>query len=81
VASVRFYGYVLKKLSVSFDFFVHTKAYTIDRTWKEQIMHILRAYGVCKTLRDLHAVHSALSLKNRYITIEQVQRDKLKNKT
>jgi N-acetylneuraminate synthase len=37
--------------------------------------------GLRKLARDLHAVHSALSFKSRDILpIEQVQRNKLKNK-
>jgi sialic acid synthase SpsE len=42
--------------------------YTIDRTWKgTDHAASLEPMGLRKLSRDLHAVHSALSLKNRYI--------------
>jgi sialic acid synthase len=56
--------------------------YTIDRTWKgTDHAASLEPMGLRKLSRDLHAVYSALSLKKTDILpIEQLQRDKLKNK-
>lgn len=56
--------------------------YTIDRTWKgTDHAASLEPMGLRKLARDLSAVHSALSFKSMDILpIEQVQRDKLKNK-
>jgi sialic acid synthase len=56
--------------------------YTIDRTWKgTDHAASLEPMGLRKLSRDLNAVHSALSFKSMDILpIEQVQRDKLKNK-
>ena len=56
--------------------------YTIDRTWKgTDHAASLEPMGLRKLSRDLNAVHSALSFKSTDILpIEQVQRDKLKNK-
>jgi sialic acid synthase len=56
--------------------------YTIDRTWKgTDHAASLEPMGLRKLTRDLNAVHSALSFKSMDILpIEQVQRDKLKNK-
>jgi N-acetylneuraminate synthase len=56
--------------------------YTIDRTWKgTDHAASLEPMGLRKLTRDLNAVHSALTHKQTDIlSIEQVQRDKLKNK-
>ena len=56
--------------------------YTIDRTWKgTDHAASLEPMGLRKLTRDLQAVHSALNFKKTDILpIEQVQRDKLKNK-
>lgn len=56
--------------------------YTLDRTWKgTDHAASLEPMGMRKLSRDLRAVHQALSYKNQDILpIEQVQRDKLKNK-
>jgi sialic acid synthase len=56
--------------------------YTIDRTWKgTDHAASLEPMGLRKLSRDLNAVHSALSFKKTDILpIEQLQRDKLKNK-
>ena len=56
--------------------------YTIDRTWKgTDHAASLEPMGLRKLSRDLNAVHAALSFKKTDILpIEQVQRDKLKNK-
>ncbi len=56
--------------------------YTLDRTWKgTDHAASLEPEGLRKLSRDLKAVHNALHFKNQDILpIEQVQRDKLKNK-
>lgn len=56
--------------------------YTIDRTWKgTDHAASLEPEGLRKLCRDLKAVHKALRFKSQDILpIEQVQRDKLKNK-
>lgn len=56
--------------------------YTIDRTWKgTDHAASLEPMGLRKLSRDLDAVYAALSFKSTDILpIEQVQRDKLKNK-
>ena len=56
--------------------------YTLDRTWKgTDHAASLEPEGLRKLSRDLKAVHSALHYKSQDILpIEQVQRDKLKNK-
>lgn len=56
--------------------------YTIDRTWKgTDHAASLEPMGLRKLSRDLSAVYAALSFKSQDILpIEQVQRDKLKNK-
>lgn len=54
--------------------------YTLDRTWKgTDHAASLEPEGVRKLVRDLSAVHNALSYKRKEILpIEEVQRDKLK---
>lgn len=56
--------------------------YTIDRTWKgTDHAASLEPMGLRKLSRDLSAIYAALSFKSQDILpIEQVQRDKLKNK-
>ncbi|WP_413999259.1 N-acetylneuraminate synthase family protein [Flavobacterium sp. W1B] len=56
--------------------------YTLDRTWKgTDHAASLEPMGLRKLCRDLKAVHAALDYKQTDILpIEQVQRDKLKNK-
>jgi sialic acid synthase len=56
--------------------------YTIDRTWKgTDHAASLEPMGLRKLSRDLDAVYGALSFKaTDILPIEQVQRDKLKNK-
>ena len=56
--------------------------YTIDRTWKgTDHAASLEPMGLRKLTRDVNAVYKALQFKNQDILpIEQVQRDKLKNK-
>lgn len=54
--------------------------YTLDRTWKgTDHAASLEPDGIRKLVRNLNAVHEALTYKNQEILpIEQVQRDKLK---
>lgn len=56
--------------------------YTLDRTWKgTDHAASLEPMGLRKLSRDLEAVYRALTLKSSdVLPIEQVQRDKLKNK-
>jgi N-acetylneuraminate synthase len=56
--------------------------YTLDRTWKgTDHAASLEPMGLRKLARDLEAAHEALRYKEKDILdIEQVQRDKLKNK-
>lgn len=56
--------------------------YTLDRTWKgTDHAASLEPMGLRKLSRDLSAVYDSLSFKSQDILpIEQVQRDKLKNK-
>jgi len=56
--------------------------YTIDRTWKgTDHAASLEPMGLRKLSRDLQAIYQALTYKSKDILpIEQVQRDKLKNK-
>lgn len=56
--------------------------YTIDRTWKgTDHAASLEPMGLRKLTRDLNAVYQALTFKSSDILpIEQIQRDKLKNK-
>lgn len=54
--------------------------YTIDRTWKgTDHAASLEPEGIRDLVKDLNAVHAALTYKSTEILpIEQVQRDKLK---
>lgn len=54
--------------------------YTLDRTWKgTDHAASLEPDGIRRLVRDLNAVHSALTYKKQEVLpIEQVQRDKLK---
>lgn len=56
--------------------------YTIDRTWKgTDHAASLEPMGLRKLTRDLNAVYQALTFKySDILPIEQIQRDKLKNK-
>lgn len=56
--------------------------YTLDRTWKgTDHAASLEPEGLRKLSRDLKAVHKALTFKSQdVLPIEQVQREKLKNK-
>ena len=56
--------------------------YTLDRTWKgTDHSASLEPQGIRKLVRDLNAVQKALTYKQKDILeIEQIQRDKLKNR-
>lgn len=86
---VKYIGFSGHHLGIAVDIAAYTlganiieRHYTIDRTWKgTDHAASLEPMGLRKLTRDLNAVHKALSYKNQDILpIEQVQRDKLKNK-
>lgn len=86
---VKLIGFSGHHLGIAVDVAAYTlgapiieRHYTIDRTWKgTDHAASLEPMGLRKLSRDLNAVHKALSYKNQDILpIEQVQRDKLKNK-
>lgn len=86
---VKHIGFSGHHLGIAVDIAAYTlgapiieRHYTIDRTWKgTDHAASLEPMGLRKLSRDLNAVHKALSYKNQDILpIEQVQRDKLKNK-
>jgi sialic acid synthase len=86
---VKHIGFSGHHLGIAVDIAAYTlganiieRHYTIDRTWKgTDHAAYLEPMGLRKLSRDLNAVHSALSFKNTDILpIEQVQREKLKNK-
>jgi N-acetylneuraminate synthase len=86
---VKHIGFSGHHLGIAVDIAAYTlganiieRHYTIDRTWKgTDHAASLEPMGLRKLSRDLNAVHSALSFKKTDILpIEQVQRDKLKNK-
>jgi N-acetylneuraminate synthase len=87
--TVKHIGFSGHHLGIAVDVAAYTlganiieRHYTIDRTWKgTDHAASLEPMGLRKLSRDLNAVHSALSFKQTDILpIEQVQRDKLKNK-
>ncbi|RDI58330.1 N-acetylneuraminate synthase family protein [Flavobacterium glaciei] len=87
--TVKHIGFSGHHLGIAVDIAAYTlganiveRHYTIDRTWKgTDHAASLEPMGLRKLARDLNAVHSALSYKSMDILpIEQVQRDKLKNK-
>jgi sialic acid synthase len=87
--TVKHIGFSGHHLGIAVDVAAYTlganiieRHYTIDRTWKgTDHAASLEPMGLRKLSRDLNAVHSALSFKSMDILpIEQVQRDKLKNK-
>lgn len=89
VAIVKHIGFSGHHLGIAVDVAAYTlganiieRHYTIDRTWKgTDHAASLEPMGLRKLARDLSAVHSALTFKSMDILpIEQVQRDKLKNK-
>jgi N-acetylneuraminate synthase len=87
--TVKHIGFSGHHLGIAVDIAAYTlganiieRHYTIDRTWKgTDHAASLEPMGLRKLSRDLNAVHSALSFKSKDILpIEQVQRDKLKNR-
>jgi len=86
---VKHIGFSGHHLGIAVDIAAYTlganiieRHYTIDRTWKgTDHAASLEPMGLRKLSRDLEAVYQALTLKSTDILpIEQVQRDKLKNK-
>ncbi|WP_428231299.1 N-acetylneuraminate synthase family protein [Flavobacterium sp.] len=86
---VKHIGFSGHHLGIAVDIAAYTlgahiieRHYTIDRTWKgTDHAASLEPMGLRKLSRDLNAVYQALKFKNSDILpIEQVQRDKLKNK-
>lgn len=86
---VKHIGFSGHHLGIAVDIAAYTlgssifeRHYTKDRTWKgTDHAASLEPMGLRKLTRDLNAVHSALTHKQTDILpIEQVQRDKLKNK-
>jgi sialic acid synthase len=86
---VKHIGFSGHHLGIAVDIAAYTlganiveRHYTKDRTWKgTDHAASLEPMGLRKLKRDLNAVHSALTHKQTDILpIEQVQRDKLKNK-
>lgn len=88
-AVVKHIGFSGHHLGIAVDVAAYTlgaaiieRHYTLDRTWKgTDHAASLEPMGLRKLARDLEAVHRALTFKSTDILpIEQVQRDKLKNK-
>ncbi len=86
---VKHIGFSGHHLGIAVDIAAYTlganiveRHYTKDRTWKgTDHAASLEPMGLRKLTRDLNAVHSALTHKiTDILPIEQVQRDKLKNK-
>lgn len=86
---VKHIGFSGHHLGIAVDIAAYTlganiveRHYTLDRTWKgTDHAASLEPMGLRKLSRDLRAVHKALGFKRQDILpIEQVQRDKLKNK-
>ena len=86
---VKHIGFSGHHLGIAVDIAAYTlgasiieRHYTMDRTWKgTDHAASLEPEGLRKLCRDLKAVHKALTFKTQDILpIEQVQRDKLKNK-
>jgi N-acetylneuraminate synthase len=86
---VKYIGFSGHHLGIAVDVAAYTlganiieRHYTLDRTWKgTDHAASLEPMGLRKLSRDLAAVHKALSFKaTDILPIEQVQRDKLKNK-
>lgn len=87
--TVKYIGFSGHHLGIAVDIAAYTlganiieRHYTLDRTWKgTDHAASLEPMGLRKLTRDLAAVHQALTFKNQDILpIEQVQREKLKNK-
>jgi len=86
---VKHIGFSGHHLGIAVDIAAYTlgatiieRHYTIDRTWKgTDHAASLEPMGLRKLSRDLNAVHKALTYKKQDILpIEQLQRDKLKNR-
>lgn len=86
---VKQFGFSGHHLGIAVDIAAYTlganiieRHYTIDRTWKgTDHAASLEPMGLRKLSRDLNAVHKALTYKKQDILpIEQLQREKLKNK-
>ncbi len=86
---VKHIGFSGHHLGIAVDIAAYTlganvieRHYTLDRTWKgTDHAASLEPEGMRKLCRDLKAVNKALQFKNQDILpIEQVQREKLKNK-
>lgn len=86
---VKHIGFSGHHLGIAVDIAAYTlganiieRHYTLDRTWKgTDHAASLEPMGLRKLTRDLAAVHNALRFKSQDILpVEQVQRDKLKNK-
>lgn len=86
---VKHIGFSGHHLGIAVDIAAYTlganiieRHYTIDRTWKgTDHAASLEPMGLRKLTRDLNAVYQALTFKSSDILpIEQIQRDKLKNK-
>ena len=86
---VKHIGFSGHHLGIAVDMAAYTlganiieRHYTIDRTWKgTDHAASLEPMGLRKLTRDLNAVYQALNFKSSDILpIEQIQRDKLKNK-
>ncbi len=86
---VKHIGFSGHHLGIAVDIAAYTlganvieRHYTIDRTWKgTDHAASLEPMGLRKLTRDLQAVYQALTFKSSDILpIEQIQRDKLKNK-
>ncbi|MDP5200676.1 N-acetylneuraminate synthase family protein [Flavobacterium sp. DG2-3] len=86
---VKHIGFSGHHLGIAVDIAAYTlganiieRHYTLDRTWKgTDHAASLEPMGLRKLTRDLNAVYQALTFKSTDILpIEQIQRDKLKNK-
>lgn len=88
-SKVKAIGFSGHHLGIAIDVAAYTlgaeyieRHYTLDRTWKgTDHSASLEPEGVRKLVRDLKATHQSLTYKEKEILdIEQVQRDKLKNR-
>ncbi|WP_417939638.1 N-acetylneuraminate synthase family protein [Flavobacterium sp. RS13.1] len=88
-SQVKHIGFSGHHLGIAVDIAAYTlgahiieRHYTLDRTWKgTDHAASLEPMGLRKLSRDLQAVYHALTFKSSdVLPIEQVQRDKLKNK-
>lgn len=88
-SQVKHIGFSGHHLGIAVDIAAYTlgahiieRHYTIDRTWKgTDHAASLEPMGLRKLSRDLQAVYEALTFKSAdVLPIEQIQRDKLKNK-